>query len=437
MSAARGARRCDRVAPGSLIRGSMERMRQLVGRERSLREISQALHFAARQMNSAGVGAMHVTCADESENECVDRFQQGFVQYLLPPLKFARAAAFRLANLGGRYEWGAVRLAEAHFATPRLDKRVKLLVVKINAHVAFEELGASPDAMPGAVRRFRLGIYERYGRDSHCCGALHALLHGAGDPATQELRESFQSESHDRLATLLDDTRVDPPYRPLFAALVSARLQARRVVLDIQDYQPVSPTFFLVIPCVTINRHERDTEIVAGLYTIDGKDGGRDAVYYGLGDDPGEYDIKTRNRQFVVTDEQVGRARMGRDHRALVRKQWQQRTENEPVTIEDERLERIRADVFRNKHRHHGHARKLLRAALPILAEVAPVPAAVLLFADGIVGIHHTFRVHKLASEMRGTHEARQILDEVETRIDQLDPDRAEALIELLINEYR
>ena len=45
--------------------------------------------------------------------------------------------------------------------------------------------------------------------------------------------------------------------------------------------------------------------------------------------------------------------------------------------------------------------------------------------------------MHQLANQMKGTQEARQILDEVESRIDQLDPDRAEALIELLMNEYR
>jgi len=415
----------------------MQRLRELVGHERSLRQISQALHFAARERGSAGIGAMHVTCADESENECVERFQQGFVQYLLPPLKFARAAAFRLANLGGRYEWGAVRLAEAHFAAAQTDNPIKLFVIKINAHVAFEELGASPAGTPGGPRRFRLGVFERYGRDSPCCGVLHTLLRGDRDPVAQELREAFQSEGRDRIATLLDDTRVDPLYRPLFAALVSARLQARRVVLDIQDYQPVSPTYFAVVPCVTINRHERDTEIVSGLYTVDSGDGGREAVYYGLGDDPGEYKVETRNRLFVVTDQHVGRERSGRDHRALVREQWRQRTEREPVVIKDERLERIRADVARQKHRQHAHAKKLLKAALPILAEVAPVPAAVFLFAEGVAGIHHTFRVHELAKEMRGSHEARQILDEVESKIDQLDPDRAEALIELLMNEYR
>jgi hypothetical protein len=97
----------------------------------------------------------------------------------------------------------------------------------------------------------------------------------------------------------------------------------------------------------------------------------------------------------------------------------------------------VRADVARNKHRHHHHARTLLRVALPVLAEVAPVPAALLAFADGAAGIHHAFRVHKLAQGMKGTAEARHILDEIEGRIDQLDGDRAEALLELLMADYK
>ena len=38
---------------------------------------------------------------------------------------------------------------------------------------------------------------------------------------------------------------------------------------------------------------------------------------------------------------------------------------------------------------------------------------------------------------MAGSHEARQILDEIHDKVDQLDPDRAEALIEMLMKEYR
>ena len=418
----------------------MDRLRQLVGHEKTLKEVTQTLYFSAESLGSAAVGAMHVTCADESERECADVFQHGFVQHMLPPLKPGSASTFRLANLGGRYEWGAVRIAEPHFATREAGDRFKLLVVKINAHVALEHdpghhTGISEES---ETRPFTLGRWKRYGRESACCGALHSLLEGRHEPFAEALREAFGSEGHDRVAALLDESRVDPTYRPLYAAMVSARLQARKVTLDIQDYSPVTPTFFLVLACVTINRHDRDTEILSGIYTIDGRNGGRGVTYFGLGDDPAAYETRIRSRgRFHVTDDHAGSERTGRDHRALVREHLRTQTDGQIADVRDDRLDRIHRDVRQNKHHHHHHARSLLRAALPVLAEVAPIPAAVLMFAAGAVGIHHAFRVHRLAWEMEGTSEARQILDEVEGRIDTLDGDLAAALLEMLMAEYR
>ena len=193
-----------------------------------------------------------------------------------------------------------------------------------------------------------------------------------------------------------------------------------------------------MLACVTINRHGPDTEILSGIYTVDGRDGGRDAIYFGLGDNPADYNtrIGTRDR-FIVSDKHIGSERKGRDHRALVREQLRMQSNQQIAEVQDDRLERIRQDVNQNKHHHHHHAKSLLRAALPIFAEVAPIPAAVLMFADGAVGIHHAFRVHRLAREMEGTGEARQILDEIEGKIDTLDGDHAAALLEMLMNEYR
>ncbi|UCE01400.1 MAG: hypothetical protein JSW67_08860 [Candidatus Latescibacterota bacterium] len=415
----------------------MERVRALIGREKALREVSQALHFGARRVAAAGVGAMHVTCADESEHECVEAFQHGFVHYLLPALKFARQSAFRIANLGGRYEWGSVRIAEDHFATPPTKDAGKLLVVKINAHVAFEEEPAPVVRSGGpAERSYRFGFWKRYDSESACCGALAELLGGSTAPFVEELRESFHSEGRDRVAMLRDTTRVDPTLRALHAAIVSARLQARKATLDIQDYEPVSPTLYFVLPCVTINRHERDTEILCGIYSLDSRGGNAEGTYVGLGDDPSAYETWRQNGLFVVSDGEAAVERRARDHRALVRDAWKEQRIGTRSVVRDERIERIQRDVEQNKHHHHHHAKKLLRAALPILAEVAPVPAAILLFAEGAVGIHHAFRVQQLAREMEKSQEARQILDEIEAKVDHLEPDHARALIELLMQEY-
>jgi hypothetical protein len=424
----------------------MERLRNLAGHERSLGEISQVLSFAAQEMHAPVTGAMHVTCSDESENECVDAFQHGFVQHLLPSLKFARSAPFRTANLGGRYEWGSVRLAERHFCEPDRVSTFKLLVIKINAHVAYEPVddrGGAGSTAPGGPAPFRLGRWKRYGRESACCGALAALAGpGNHEPHVRDLRETLGSEGRDRLAALLDERRVDPLYRPLYAGIVSARLQARQAVLDIQDYLPSSPTYYLIVPCVTVNRHERDTEILCGLYTVDTRSGvsgaEAEAIYAGLGDDPEAFTTRIEHGRFIVADDQVGQERAARNHRHLARSMLLSHGELVPLRTADERLQRVREDVERDRHKHnHHHARTLLRIALPILAEVAPVPVAILAFADGAAGIHHAWRVHKLAAEMQGTDEARQILDEIHDRIDELDADRAEALLELLVQQYR
>jgi len=263
------------------------------------------------------------------------------------------------------------------------------------------------------------------------------LLQGSHQPYVADLAEAFESEGHDRIGALTDASRVEPRYRPLYAAIVSARLQARKALLDIQDYSPLSPTYYVVLPCVTINRVERDTEIVCGMYQVDGRSGGNEAIYCGLGDRPEDYATTIRNRRFQVTDAQFGKERKGRDHRALVRSALRESAIGGRIKIHDERLERVRAEVARGKHRQPRHTRELLRIALPVLAEVAPIPAALLAFADGATGIHHAFKVHKLAKEMKGTVEARQILNEIEGRIDQLDGERAEALLELLVADYR
>ncbi len=166
---------------------TMEPLHDLVGRERSLREVAQTICFWAQAQNATAVGALHVTCSDESERECAEVFQQGFVQYMLPSLKFARHSAFQISNLGGRYEWGAARLAEDHFAARDSARGFTLLIAKINAHVAFEDLDSTPDGGP----TFRLGTWDRYGRDSTSCGAIGSLLDGARSPFVDDLLDAF------------------------------------------------------------------------------------------------------------------------------------------------------------------------------------------------------------------------------------------------------
>ncbi len=405
---------------------TFDSLREAVGRERSVRSVCQALHFGVSELGSPSVGAMHITCADESEHECVTAFQLGFAQYVLPALKFAQQSPFRLANLGGRYEWGALPIAEDHYATEGSKTGWKLLVVKVNSHVAM---------MRGKAGR-TFGLLERYGQSSSCCGALAALLGGDVPPFTDPVREAFLSEGQDRLAVLRDPAQVDPGVRALYAALVSARLQARAVMLDIQDHEPASPTLYLVLPCVTLNEPGPDGEILCGAYVADRRGGTGREEYFGLGDDPAAYRVREEHGKLVVTDPGCDALREARDHRRMVLSSWKTRTHGAAAAVRDPRLGRIRQDVGRSLHHHHPHAKLLLKALLVVLAEASPIPAAVLLFGVGAAGIHHAFRAHRLTSEKADPEAARRIVTEIHDRVDHLEPGEARGLLEMLLEEH-
>lgn len=405
----------------------MDQIRSIVGVERSLEGVCQAIHLSAVERSTSTVGAMLITCADESEHECVSAFQRGFINFMLPSLKFAQQAGFRIANLGGRYDWGAVRIAEQHYAAAARPHTVKLLVVKVNSHVGV--VGGRNDP--------KYGIMKRYDGESPCCGALNGLMSGEKAPYAERIAEVLISEGTDRLSILLDETKVDPKYRALYAAIVSARVQARKVIMDIQDYTPTSPTEYVVLPCVTINRAEKDTEIVCGYYFARSGADKQGAEYYGLGDDPAAYEHSLRDGRLTVWDEQTGTSRPARDHRHLALEEWHVMMRGRRVQIQDERLDRIRRETAGYSGPRHERFKKMLPVFLTVLAEVEPVSAAILLFANGCGGIYHGFRVHRLARQLEGSDQARKILAEIRDQVDQLEPRQAEAMMELLMKEYR
>ena len=165
----------------------MHLLSELLGVESGLEEISAALRRQTQREHPPVVGAVQVNCSDESERECLEAFQKTFVECLLPELKFWSKSPFRCCNLGGRYEWGAVRIAEQHFALPESGESFMAMVVKINSHVSVRQ---TPEG-------FVFGPMDRYRTESAACGALHALLEGTTQPFTHELSEAFTSEGHD------------------------------------------------------------------------------------------------------------------------------------------------------------------------------------------------------------------------------------------------
>jgi len=272
----------------------MNLLQDLIGKESELRQVGSAVRGFAQSLRAPVVGACHVTCSDETERECEEAFVRLVAAGLLPALKGGRGAPFRSVNLGARYEWGAAGLVEEHFALPETEGAFKLLVLKINAHAAVRQGPHGPE----------YGWLRRYGSDSTCCGALKALIDGARLPAVDELAETFAAGELDRVARLRNPRIVAPEHRALLAAVVNARLQAERAIADICAARPKTPTVFLVLPCVTINRPGPDTELVVGEGEVDWIGQQPTVKYSGLGDDPASHRVRHEHGRVAVEDDQ-------------------------------------------------------------------------------------------------------------------------------------
>jgi hypothetical protein len=165
------------------------------------------------------------------------------------------------------------------------------MLVKLNSHVAVSGTAHAP----------QYGPMPRYETESTACGALQALLRGDRLPALDELRQTFTAQRQDRIETLLDPQRVEPASRYLRAAITNARLQAQRAVQDIQAHRPHSPTLYLVVPCVTLNRRGPDSELVVGFCWAECRPDPPDVCYEGLGDDPARYRVDGSGRRLRLT----------------------------------------------------------------------------------------------------------------------------------------
>ena len=400
-----------------------ERLYDSLGAERPLDEVSRSLRHYVQSEKPPAVGAALVTCSDESERECRDSFERGFVRYLLPHMSLSSRAEFRIANLGGRYEWAAARVAEDHYSAAPGASNWKVMLVKINAHVSIDPGPRGPIFGKGARYDKRESIY---------CGALHATMEGDDRPFAQDIAEAMRFESGNRLHVLRDAAKVAPEHRALFAAAASARLQARRAMIDIQDYVPVSPTLWLVLPCVTLNRREHDTELVLGVYTSDHRQTERHDEYCGLGDRPEKYRLKTEGTTIALEDDELHQPRLAREHRTTVISAWEK--EGRRGHTVDARMEGALQEA--KTHAKGPLAKAALRTLLDLALVAAPVPAALVLFGEGLVGIHHANRAHRLAREAEGDAAARAMLNEVEGRIDSLSPEEAQHVVQLLLREY-
>lgn len=399
-----------------------EEIGPLIGVEKDLHTVHYSLKMAVRQLAPPVVGAMQVHCSDEAEGESIEAFQSGVAQDLLPRLKFASRVPFSTSNLGGRYEWGSLAVAEDHFATPASRNAFKLMMVKVNAHV-----GVWTDASGRSYGRLR-----RYDMESICCGALTAMVGGAAGPSIEALAEPFLSEGVDRLEMLRE--AVEPDQRLLAAAITQARLQARSAVLEAQEHPPLSPTLYLVVPAVTLNKPDRDSELVCGVYLVDRTGDGSHGTYLGLGDLPAAYEMTERNGRLTVRDETSEAVREARDHRRLILDRWLERRSGAPAKYE--RVEEILAHARQGSTADQLLAPMLLKSLLLVLAELSPVPAALLLFGEGATGIYDVYRAHRVARQVEDSDAARQMLAELHERVDRMPPAEVEKVLRVLLAEY-
>ncbi len=402
----------------------MKRLHDLVGGEHELAEVAREIRSAVRELGSTGVGGFHITCSDESEHECTQAFQRGFALESLPRLTYGERVPFRIANPGARYEWGAVRIAEDHFATEQAQRGSLAMVVKINGHVAVTQSG--PEGI-------QFGSMDRYGSESVYCGAIHAVLHDSRLPFAQDLRADLLSEGRDRVQALKDVAGAPDGRAALFGALAAARMQARKCVLDIQEHTPKGPTVYVVVHGVTLNKPGPDTELLGGLYVLDHRGDQRTDRYHGLGDDPAAYSLTHVDGRLRVSDPQSGRERAARDHRALAAGRF------EALSAAARTLGPTAQGLLgRSSERtvRGAAGRTLLKGVLTAVAATSPTAAALLLAAEGAADIHEVRKLNQAVDPGTQDRHAREVVEAVHDRVDHMSPEVAERVVDALRREF-
>ncbi len=361
---------------------------------------------------------MSISCSDEAEEECSEAFRRLFVRPLLPTLKSFSKSPFRTRNLGGRYEWGSIVAAEGNFSAALKKGDWKLFLCKLNTHVSVDD---GPEGM-------RYGRMQRYENDSIYCAALNYFLSGQTGPFLDELAETFHSEGVDRRKVILE--QIPEEHRSLVVALTNARLQARKAMLDIQEHPPKTPTLYYIVPCVTFNRRGHDTEIMCGMYTADRRRDEERDEYIGLGDLPNQYRITLEGRVHVVQDGAGLEPRSARNHREVVKQVW----EDSGVRVEraDERVDHALAEAASKPM-----TQVAMKALMAVLFELAPIPAAVLLFGQGLGHIRNAQVANRLAREAEDDHAARRMLLEIDESMESLSQEQRGHVVELLRQSYQ
>jgi hypothetical protein len=215
---------------------------------------------------------------------------------------------------------------------------------------------------------------------------------------------------------------------------VNARLQSRKAVIDLQDHKPLDPSICLILPCVTLNRGGRDTEVFCGIYIADWLSSEPVVSYCGLGSEPEEYQVETAHSGLYVRDGDSGTLRQARDHRRRVHSEWKK---HQPPLPKDHRLGEIATALQEPQNAYQPYVGILLKSLLGLLLEVSPIPAVLLLFGEGLIDIYKIHHLDKIAGRPDGAEEARELLGSVIEKVDDLPADRAHEITGLVLRQLR
>lgn len=370
----------------------------LVGREGHLGGIGRAKVAVVRRLRAEHVSTLHVTCSDGLEKKA----NKSYLDTVVRDLTNAGErdwAPLRTANLGARYEWASGPVAFSHFR----GAGSSAALIKINTHVGVEHTGAEP----------AFGFYDRGGRRSATCGALSMLLAGMDEPFIHELEELFASGGLDRLALLRDPEVTEPELAPLLAAVLQARLQARRALLDnvetANDGLP-GPDRLLIVAAVTINQKQSDHELLVGFYAGERNPAGRLVMTWcGLPDDPRELRCERHHSGIRISADfqATRRARGAYDHRSLIAEDYQAREAPCLSGQASAALEELHQKLNDPAHPWTGLA---IKGSALALGELLPIPALLALFAGGALEVNHAFKLSRIAHGQAKPHEVDALL---------------------------
>lgn len=245
----------------------------VVGDELELGLLSTRIAQTVGRANAPTVGAVHITCADEAQHRVIEKVQELIVEPHVTPMASGERTAFRLINLGGYHEMGALTIAENHWAGAHdAEAEAKLMLVRVDAHVGVDH---DPSGAP------LYGHFLRFGQTSVACGALAAILRGQAMPGGGGFMDR-DVRARRILEAFGEHTRM------FAAAICRAELSAADCLQEIEAMTPDTPTTWLVASTVTLNHPDRHSSMLTGVAAVATSG---EITGAGLGTDPERYVI--------------------------------------------------------------------------------------------------------------------------------------------------